>query len=108
MGGTRGRHGPRAAQVALSTEGRHDTTVGIRGAKPNHHACRWLGITVGGKAVLETQACLDIYKEKRAARAGMWRKWISPRVRRLDFKAVVASLVAKGTSRTGGRGTDRW
>ena len=60
MGGARGRHGPRAPQVALPAEGRRDTTVGIRGAEPNHHACRWLGITVGGKAVHEPQACLEI------------------------------------------------
>ena len=40
---------------------------GIRSAKRDHYARRWLGITVGGQALHEAKACLEVYRERRAA-----------------------------------------
>ena len=108
MGCARGRHRARALQVALSAERRGDAVVGLRSVKPNHHARWWMGVAVSGEALHKAKARLEIRGARGIAGAGMWRKWVSPRVWRLVLQTVVEGMAMETAPQTGGRGTDGW
>ena len=108
MGCPRGGVGARTLHVALSAARRGDAVVGVRRAKPNCHACKRVGVTVSGRALHQTNTCMEFHGESGAAGAGMWTQWVSRRVRRLLFQAVVAIMVAQRAQGAGNRCKDRW
>ena len=44
--------------MTLHSHGWSDTALGVRCTEPDHHACRWLGVAVGGTAIHAAEARL--------------------------------------------------